>query len=395
MTLENSRLLNINVTGLGSIVTFTNSTNATVSNLTSSGCNAWQILSSFNTAGEVNSNFFVQNSHFTDAPSGGIYVTYQNFTVTDTVFDNLVAAPHSTVDAVLHHDNTDGSFLSVHNCTFTNLQSFGKYAQVAIGSFHSSVMITDSRFINCSASYAIININDHALLNGSYKANETTTIDGCTSINCTSTQGAVYLIGKDSQPVQRMNLYNSVFIGNTADYGGAVTLFAVATVQVVGCTFEANYAIWGLSAFYVFGWTDQITYFTMHDSIFSNNNGTRIALADPEETGITDTAECGGLYLSSCKCVGIANSSFDSNIGSGLCIHGQLGSSPDCYNSDPVFFNQSTIGRSEDQHSLDLFLGRDGDLVNTVDIRDSGTSSCLSSTLDDVLLITECIVLHS
>ena len=115
------------------------------------------------------------------------------------------------------------------------------------------------------------------------------------------------------------------------------------TVQVFGCTFEGNYSFWGLSSFYVYGWVDRITYFTMHDSSFIGNNGTRISLPDPEGAGITDNAECGGLYLSSCKCAGISNSTFQNNVGTGLCVHGQLGTSRDCAGSDPYFFNGSTI----------------------------------------------------
>lgn len=371
MTLEDSRLLDLKFTGLGSIVNFINCTNITVSNLTSQGCNAYQILSSFNTVAEANSQFLVQLSSFTNSPSGAVYVTYHNLTVRDTVFDSLVAAVNSSVDAAVHHDNTDGSFLAIHNCSFTNIQILGKYAPNVVGVDRSNLVILDSHFINCTASYAIVNIEGSALLNGSFLANETTTVDGCSFVNCSAAQGALYLLGKDSNPTQQMNLYNSKFIGNEALYGGAVTLFAVGTVQVVGCSFENNYAIWGLSAFYVYGWVQQVTYFTMHDSSFIANNGTRSALADPEQTGITDTAECSGLYLSSCKCVGIANSTFESNIGIGLCVHGQLGSSPDCSNSDPVLFNQSTIAGPSAEVFLDDFLDRYDDLVITVDIRDS------------------------
>lgn len=370
-TLEDSRLINISITGLGSIVTFINSTNATISNLTSYNCDVPLIVTSSNLAGDINSTFLVQNSHFSDAPSGGVSVTYQNFTVRDTVFDRIVAAPDSTSGQVLHHDNSDGSFLSVHNCTFQNIQSEGEHAPVVVASYRASLSITDSQFNNCTASYAVVYIDNQPLLSGGYLTNETATIDGCTFVACTAVQGAVYHLGKDAHPVQRLNLYNSQFMSNKASYGGAVTTFAVGTVQVVACVFEGNYATWGLSAFYVYGWSDQVTYFTMRDSIFSANNGTRNALPEPEDTGITDTAECGGLYLSSCKCVGIANSAFNSNIGTGLCIHGQLGSSPDCHASDPVFFNQSTIGSSSNQELLNSFLDRLDDLVISVDIRDS------------------------
>ena len=122
----------------------------------------------------------------------------------------------------------------------------------------------------------------------------------------------------------------------------------------------------------------------MHDTKFIGNNGTRTALADPEDTGITDTADCGGLYLSSCKCVGVSGSTFENNIGTGMCVHGQLGSSPDCRGSDPIFFNQTSIAGPAAATFLGSFLDRYDDLVITVDIRDSefhnNTDAILSRT---------------
>ena len=364
-------MLDISVSNLGSVISFINSTNITVTNFTSYGCTAWQILSSFSSADTSNSHFHVQASSFTNAPSGGIYVTYGNVTVSNTVFDNLEAAPNSTVDTVLHHDNTDGGFLTIRNCTFSNLQSFGTHASNTIGVFRSNLIVTNSRFVNCSAQYAVFNIGNFALLNGSYMSNETATFDNCSFVSCMSLQGTLYMLGKASNPTQQLNLYNTQFSGNEANFGGAVTAFAVGIVQVVGCMFDNNTAKWGLSSFYVYGWVQQVTYFTMHDSKFIGNNGTRIALADPEDTGITDTAECGGLYLSSCKCVGVVSSTFENNIGTGMCVHGQLGSSPDCSGSDPFFFNQTTIAGPDAETFLGIFLDRYDDLVITVDIRRS------------------------
>ena len=371
VTLHDSSLSGISVPGLGSIVNFSNSSNITVSNLTSYGCVADQILTSTSTQAQTNSQFWVLSSCFSKSYAGAISVVWQHLTLKDSTFDGLIAAENSSVETIVHHNNTDGSFLVIDNCTFANIQSLGNNMSVAVSTTRPQLMMTGSRFINCSASYAVVNIRQMPLMNGSYLANETATIVGCSFINCSSVQGALYMLGENSNPTQQMNLYHSVFTGNQASYGSAVTLFAVGTVQVVGCLFNNNYATRGLSAFYVYGWVQQVTYFTMHDSVFIDNNGTRSALADPRQTGITDTAECGGLYLSSCKCVGISSSSFESNTGIGLCVHGQLGSSPDCSGSDPLFFNQSTVADPSDEAFLELFLGRYDDLVITVDIRAS------------------------
>ena len=381
VTLEHSRLLNIQGLDLESIITFSSCTDTVVTNMTSFGCQAWQILSSFNKQEDPNSLFLVQSSNISCSASGGVYVIYHDFTIADTVFDSLIQSDNSTVDTVLHHDNTDGGFSTIQNCTFSNTQSLGNYSKSTVGLYTPNSLIVNSSFINCTADYAVVAIYNFPLVNGSYSANGTATIDGCTFQGNNASQSPVYMIGKDSSPTQQLNLYNTKFIGNTANYGGGATAFAVGTVQVVGCLFENNFSPWGLSAMYVYGWVQQLTYFTMHDSVFVNNNGTRMAVADPEKTGITDTAECGGLYLSSCKCVGISTSTFDNNVGKGLCIHGQLGSSPDCTNSDPVFFNQTSISGPADEVFLSNFLDRYDDLVITVDIRNSNFSNNTDAAL--------------
>ena len=368
VSLEDSRLINIQGLDLNSLVTFTSCVNVTVSNMTSYGCEAWQVLARFNKPQDTSSLFLVQASSFTSSESGSIYVIYHNLTVKDTVFDSLATFGNSTV---LHHDNTDGSFTTIENCTFSNTQSLGEYSSSAVGIFRPNLLISHSRFINCIAAHAIVDIMNFPLLNGSYPANGTATIEGCTFYGNKASQSCLYMIGKESTPNQQLNLYNSRFVGNTANYGAAVTTFAVGTVQVVACVFEANFAAWGLSALYVYGWVQQLTYFTMRNSVFRNNNGTRTTLASTEDTGITDTAECGGVYLSSCKCVGITDSVFENNVGKGLCIHGQLGSSPNCYNSDPVLFSKTTIAGPTNEHFLTNFLDRYDDLVITVDIRRS------------------------
>ena len=371
LTLQDSSLLDISIAGLRSLVTFSNSTNITISNLTSSGCTADHILSSCSTDIQANSHFQVQSSAFSNSSSGALHVVWQHLTIKNTTFDNLEA---SSADSMLHHNNTDGSCLAMDKCTFSNVHSLGNNLSVVVSIARPNMLMTDTHFTNCTASFAVVNICRLPLFNGSYLANETATIGGCSFANCSASQGALYMLGENSTPTQQLNLYHSKFVGNHGFYGGAVTLFAVSVVQVFDCLFQDNYAVWGLSAFYVYGWVQQVTYFTMRDSVFVGNNGTRSALADPGQTGITDTAECGGLYLSSCKCVGIANSSFDSNAGIGLCVHGQLGSSPDCSNSDAVFFNQNTVAGPSDEAFLDHFLGRYDDLVITVDIRDSDFS---------------------
>lgn len=372
VTLEDSRLINIQGLDLDSIVIFTSCTNVTVSNLTNSGCQAQQVLSSFNKPQDPSSLFLVQSSTFASSESGGIYVAYHNFTVRDTSFDSLIASVNSSVAAALQHDNSDGGFTTIDNCTFSNTQSLGTYGSSTVGISRPNLLISRSHFMNCTAAYAVVNITNLPLLDGSYPANGTATVEDCTFQGNRASQSCLYMTGKEYSPDQQLKLFNSRFVGNTGNYGSAVTTFAVGTVQVVACAFEANFAARGLSALYVYGWVQQLTYFTMRDSVFRNNNGTRSALTSTADTGITDTAECGGAYLSSCKCVGIIDSVFENNVGKGLCIHGQIGSSPCyCYNSDPVLFNKTTIAGPANELFLDNFLDRYADLVISVDIRHS------------------------
>ena len=180
-------------------------------------------------------------------------MTYGNVTVSNTVFDKLVAAPNSTVDTVVHHDNTDGSFLTIRNCTFSNLQSFGTHASNTVGVSlqpHCDQLTLRQLF----SALCCFQHGNFALLNGSYMTNETATFDDCAFVNCKSLQGTLYMLGKLSNPTQQLNLYNSQFSGNEASFGGAVTAFAVGIVQVVGCMFDNNIANWGLSAVYIHGW---------------------------------------------------------------------------------------------------------------------------------------------
>lgn len=374
LTLEDSQLLDINFIQLASIISFVNTTNVTVTNLTTSGCTVNQVLS-FTSQPIQTAQVLIQSSLFSNLHSGGINATYTGLTVRDSVFENMHAADNTTVLGLLHHNNTDGSALAIHNCTFSNIEFDTLHPSGVIWSARPSVTLTDSMFTNCSTQYAVVSVYAFALTNDSYLSNETVLIDRCTFSNNSATQGILYHLGKDSNPSQELHLYNSQFVGNSASEGSGVTAFAVGVIRVVSCEFSDNWSSNGVSAFYVYGWVEQVTYFTMHDSSFRNNNGTRTQLVDNEGAGIIDTAECGGVYLSSCKCVGIMNSTFEGNIGIGACVHGQQGSSPDCALSDPVFFSQSTVAGPEAEPYLDDFLGFYDDLVITLDIRDSQFTS--------------------
>ena len=359
VTIANSSLLNIQTGVLSSIIAFDSCSNITISNLTSTNCTADYILSSNAANQGDNSQLLVQSSHFSNGSAGAIWSSDQHLAVTDTVFDRLTATNTSLTDALLHHDNSNDSMLTIRNCAFSSNRNLRSASAATVLLSGPNLQLSESHFVNCTATTAIVSVGTSLTADGNLSTNDTVTIDSCNFADCTAEQGALYMHA-DSPLLspQQLNLYHSSFTNNTAQYGGAVTLTSIGVVQVIDCCFDSNWAIWGLSAFYVYGGVQQATYFTMQDSVFTSNNGTRLKLADPNHSGITDITECGGLYLSSCKCIGISNSTFDSNIGLGLCIHGQMSSTPDCSNSDPVFFNQSTIATTTDKQLLDSFLHR-------------------------------------
>ena len=372
VTLQDSNFLSIQLDDLGSIIAFRGSSNTVISNLTSSGCTGDNIISSSATDNDASSQMLVQSSQFINSSAGAIWASNCSLTVTDTAFDTLNTPRATVTDAVLHHENEDGSLLSIHNCSFSNSQTSANQSSATVLLLRPNLMLSASQFVNCTAQDAAVSIGITSSSYSNFLPNQTATIDSCTFTRCNAQQGAVHMLADESAAfAQQMNLYHNTFESNRALYGGAVTLISVGTVEVIGCSFHSNHAVWGLSSFYVYGGNQQATYFTMQDSIFTANNGTRLMLADPHFSGIMDISECGGLYLSSCKCVGISNSTFDSNIGIGLCVQGQMGSDPDCSNSDPVFFNQSTIADTHEQELLTNFLHRYQNLTISVDIRGS------------------------
>ena len=375
VTLQDSSLLNVQLDGLGSIIAFNDLTNIAISNLTSNACTADYIISgnTIDTGGSC--QVLLQSSQFINSSAGAIWASNCSIAVTDSVFDRLNMPNTNVTDAVLHHDNEDGSLLSIYNCSFSNSQTSTHQPSATVLLLRPNLMLSASQFVNCSASDAAVSIGINPSNYSYFPPNQTATIDSCTFVRCNAQQGAVHMLADQYAALaQQMNLYHNTFESNRAQYGGALTLISVGTVEVIGCTFYGNYAVWGLSAVYVYGGVQQATYFTMHDSAFTANNGTRqkmLHVADPRYSGITDITECGGLYLSSCKCVGISNSTFDGNIGIGLCVHGQMDSAPDCSSSDPVFFNQSTVADTDGQQLLNSFLSRYQDLAISVDIRGS------------------------
>lgn len=254
ITLGSSQFINVNMTHLGYIATFTNTSTALVDQLTSYGCTNWIALCFANSIEAApNSLVKIQSSQFHDTMAGAALVEYHNLTIQDSTFTNV-----NSTDPLIYI-NDDSSHLEMSNCTFENVVTpeEGPPSSSIIAVLRSDVTITNSSFINCSANYAVLSISNDPItstdpaLNGTWLANETVTIDGCTFYDNFGFQAPIYMLGKDTNPTQTLNIYNSNFTDNAGYVGAAVTAFAVGTVQISNCIFEANEALSGMGAIYV------------------------------------------------------------------------------------------------------------------------------------------------
>ena len=358
LTLADSQLINVNNTALSAIIYFQNTTSVIVDSLVTYGCSSGYVLQIGDLSSDLSRSLVqVQRSNFSNAPAGGITVGNHNLTVQNTTFDTL-----TTTQYAINHDNTDGATLQVSNCSFNNVVS-------AIYLSQAHLILTDSSITDSGGDYAVVAIYSGAE-SMSDNTKQTVTIDNCQFLGNSADQGVLYMLGYDKDPQQTINIYNSVFYLNYGySLGGAVTLFAVGTVNIQGCLFQENRARTGLGAVYAYGYELQVTSLTVRDSTFHGNNGTQEALAPTESAALTDTAECGGLYASYCQCVATTGSFFENNIGTGMCVHSH-GSSGSCIQDGSDFFNVSTIVDADGDAFFQTFMGRYSDIGMGLDIRD-------------------------
>ena len=257
LTLGDSQLIIVNNTALSAIVLFQNTTSVIVDNLVTYGCSSDYVLQ-FDDLSSGLSGSLVQlhRSNFSNAPAGGIAIGNRNLTVQDTTFDTL-----TTTQFGINHNNIDGTTLNVSNCSFNNVVS-------AIKLSRAHLMLTDSQITDSGGGYAVV-----AIYSGSESmsdsTNQTVTIDNCQLLGNGAEQGVLYMLVYAQDPQQAINFYNSVFYQNTgSELGGAVTLFAVGTVNIQGCIFRENRARTGLGAVYAYGCETQVTSFTVSGSLF-------------------------------------------------------------------------------------------------------------------------------
>ncbi len=284
LTLGDSQLINVNNTALLAIVIFQNTTSVVVDNLVTYGCSSSYVLQFDYLISDLSGSLVqLQRSNFSNAPAGGIMVGNHSLTVQDTTFDTL-----TTTQSAINHDNTDGATLSVSNCSFNNIVGASDSAS-AITLSQARLSLTDSSITNCEVDYGVVVIYSGGD-SVSNSTSQTVTIDNCHFLYNSAGQGVVYMLGYDKDPQQTMNIYDSFFAQNYGDLGGAVTLFAVGTVNIEGCRFQENRAWTGLGAVYAYGYELQVTSLTVLDSLFYGNNGTQESLAPTEYSALTDTA---------------------------------------------------------------------------------------------------------
>lgn len=257
LTLTNSNILGVNVSTPSNVVHFVNTSTVTVTDLSSRECEVSGFILYFenNNAYEAGSLVSIQASHLSDSSSGGVGISNHSVSIRDSTFDNI--SSDNRLTSAITHQNYDDSHLEVSNCSFLNLANSDWVAAIKIA--RADMYIDASTFINCTAGFAVVFIDNYPLLAGGYNRNETVTVENCNFEDCNATNGlsVLYHLGKDMFPYQQLNVYNSIFRSNTASMGGAITLLAVGFADIVGCTFEENASLGGLGALYAYGWPEQ------------------------------------------------------------------------------------------------------------------------------------------
>lgn len=128
---------------------------------------------------------------------------------------------------------------------------------------------------------------------------------------------------------------------------------------------------------------DRSTVLFIINSIFKANNATNIIPGVPG--GIFDVGECAGAHISSCACVGVLNSTFEHNIGIGLCLRDVSG---ECEPTDagdaldfPPLFDRHSVADLGGTSMIDQFLGSDTSINVALDIRQSSFTSNTAASL--------------
>ena len=122
--------------------------------------------------------------------------------------------------------------------------------------------------------------------------------------------------------------------------------------------------------FCIAGNTQRLTAITILNSAFTANNATNIESTGPH--GIFDVGECAGAHISSCRCAGILNSTFEDNIGIGLCLRDISGTCEPQNESPPEFpplFDRDTIAGEQNVGMINDFLGEDVSISIAADVR--------------------------
>ena len=120
------------------------------------------------------------------------------------------------------------------------------------------------------------------------------------------------------------------------------------------------------------GYIPRYTQINIVNSRFVANNATNIE--DSVPAGIFDVGECAGAHISSASCAGVYNTTFEDNIGIGLCLRDVSGgceSEDDNSSSYPPLFQRKTIAGVANVGMVNDFLGEDISINVAADVRNS------------------------
>ena len=360
ITLEEVQLLSVNASAFAQILQF-NQSNITINNLVSSGCSTmnWTIHIFYCSGADGKQVTEITNSEFQGGQGTALYFEASNALLENASFHSL--SSNIINGGAIQVNNSDGSRLFIQNCTFVNNTA------LAPGAVGGALFVRcpyadiwNSKFSHNSAAVdgGAVYMESKPDPNGTYWPGEYATFDACQFNNNTVglRGGPLYVYGSNGDNNQTITLKNSQISNHYQDDIGDIfpgaNFWGVPFVIIDGCTFMRN------SYMYVYGMSSLYGYFTRATSLFLLNSVFlgNIFFYNMTETysdqgDINNAGEVGGVQAAYCQCVGVYNTTFVNNTGTGLGLRGIQGqcetdaATPEVY---PPLFNKNTIAGDEE-----------------------------------------------
>ena len=384
---KDSQIQDIRASTLSSIVQLVGLNSVRIDGLASSNlysnCPLLAIINT--TCSPENGCVNIHNMTLSDGIAGAMYVSNSALAVNNSVFANM---QHS--DSALDIQNTDGSTISISNCTFSNLTAVGKNIKGAALYLEppSQTAITDCTFSSCTATdgnAGAIYLLSVALLDGRWPNYSKVNITGCLleDNSAAGSGGAISFYGSGGFSSDYFHMRSSTIRRNNASYSGAVHLHGLYYVGIESCLFEQNWCWSGKGcALSSFGSLNGLGNVLLLDSEFLGNVLPSDALLyDQTAADLSGYEQCAGAYFELGHCMGVSGCAFADNQGAGLCVIKYSGICEAEYSAGDVayqaiesssvyqqLFNRSAVTDSTGSEQLTGFLGATS---TSMDVRNS------------------------